>query len=120
MTVHSFCLLWTVAHGAAFPEVPVQLHPHSGARPSALLHGGRTDSGTAADRAGYPAGGLGEPARTAGKEKGHNKRYHSGAPLAPQSVGDSSLGKRLLNQLTYRKIIICGSQFSGITCFKCI
>lgn len=71
------------AHGAAVPEVPVQLHPHPGRRPPALLHGGRGDPDSAADGPGNPAGGVGQPAQPAGPEDGPHRGHRQGTSALP-------------------------------------
>lgn len=58
------------AHRAAVSALSVHLHPRSGGRPAALLHGGRGDAGAAAGGPGHPAGGVGEPPESAGPEDG--------------------------------------------------
>lgn len=61
----------------------MQLHPHSGRRPAAFLHGGRGDPESAADGFGNPAGGVGQPPQPAGPEDGAHRGHRQGTLVSP-------------------------------------
>lgn len=68
----------------------MQLHPHSGSGPAALLHGGRGDPDSAADGPGKPAGGLGEAPQPAGPEDGPHRRYRAGKEVLLPHCGSAA------------------------------
>lgn len=61
----------------------MQLHPHSGGRPAALLHGGRGDPDSAPGGSGNPAGGVGRPPQPAGQEDGPHRGHRQGTQSHP-------------------------------------